>query len=75
MPRRLRKRLGALWMASQQTGEFLDKEHGRQILSAVGAKLLMGVSPVEAKCMQGPLELSAICTHIPVVSCGLSDTP
>jgi hypothetical protein len=58
MARRFRKRRGALWMASQQIGEFLDKEHGRQILSVVGAKLLMGVSPFEAKRMQGPLELS-----------------
>jgi len=58
MARRFRKRRGALWMASQQVGEFLEKEHGRQILSVVGAKLLMGVSPFEAKRMQGPFELS-----------------
>jgi len=58
MARRFRKRRGALWMASQQIGEFLEKEHGRQILSVVGAKLLMGVSPFEAKRMQGPFELS-----------------
>ena len=58
MARRFRKRRGALWMASQQIGEFLEKEHGRQILSVVGAKLLMGVSPIEAKRMQGPFELS-----------------
>lgn len=58
MSRRFRKRRGALWMASQQIGEFLEKEHGRQILSVVGAKLLMGVSPFEAKRMQGPFELS-----------------
>lgn len=37
---------------------MLEKEHGRQILSVVGAKLLMGVSPFEAKRMQGPFELS-----------------
>ena len=58
MARRFRKRRGALWMASQQIGEFLEKEHGRQILSVVGAKLLMGVSPIEAKRMPGPFELS-----------------
>lgn len=58
MARRFRKRRGALWMASQQIGEFLEKEHGRQILSVVGAKLLMGVSPFEAKRMQAPFELS-----------------
>jgi hypothetical protein len=58
MARRFRKRRGALWMASQQIGEFLEKEHGRQILSVVGAKLLMGVSPFESKRMQGPFELS-----------------
>jgi len=56
--RRSRKRRGALWMASQQVGEFLDKEHGRQILSIVGTKLLMGVSPFEANRMQVPFELS-----------------
>ncbi len=58
MARRFRKRRGALWMASQQIGEFLEKDHARQILSVVGAKLLMGVSPFEAKHMQGPFELS-----------------
>jgi hypothetical protein len=45
-------------MASQQIGEFLEKEHGRQILSVVGTKLLMGVSPYEAKRMRNPFELS-----------------
>lgn len=30
MARRFRKRRGALWMTSQQIGEFLEKEHGRQ---------------------------------------------
>ena len=56
--RRSRKRRAALWMASQQIGEFLDKEHGRKILSVVGTKLLMGVSPFEANRMRDPFDLS-----------------
>jgi len=56
--RRSRKRRAALWMASQQIGEFLEKEHGRKILSIVGTKLLMGVSPFEANRMRDPFELS-----------------
>jgi type IV secretory pathway VirB4 component len=56
--RRSRKRRAALWMASQQIGEFLDKKHGRKILSVVGTKLLMGVSPFEANRMRDPFELS-----------------
>lgn len=56
--RRARKRRTALWMATQQIGEFLEKEHGRKILSVVGTKLLMGVSPFEAKRMQQPFELA-----------------
>jgi len=58
MARRFRKRRAALWMATQQIGEFLEKEHGRQILSVVGTKFLMGVSPFEAQRMQNPFELS-----------------
>lgn len=58
MARRFRKRRAALWMATQQIGEFLDKEHGKRILSVVGTKFLMGVSPFEAKQMQTPFELS-----------------
>jgi hypothetical protein len=56
--RRSRKRRAALWMATQQIGEFLEKEHGRKILSVVGTKLLMGVSPFEAKRMRDPFELA-----------------
>ncbi len=37
---------------------FAGQEHGRQVPSVVGAKLLMGVSSFEAKRMQGRLELS-----------------
>ena len=58
MARRFRKRKAALWMATQQIGEFLEKEHGKQILSVVGTKFLMGVSPFEAQRMQTPFELT-----------------
>ncbi len=58
MARRFRKRKAALWMATQQIGEFLEKEHGKKILSVVGTKFLMGVSPFEAQRMQAPFELS-----------------
>jgi hypothetical protein len=58
MARRFRKRKAALWMATQQIGEFLEKEHGKQILSVVGTKFLMGVSPFEAQRMQKPFELT-----------------
>jgi len=58
MSRRFRKRKAALWMATQQIGEFLEKEHDKQILSVVGTKFLMGVSPFEAQRMQTPFELT-----------------
>lgn len=58
MARRFRKRKAALWMATQQIGEFLEKEHGKQILSVVGTRFLMGVSPFEAQRMQTPFELT-----------------
>lgn len=58
MARRFRKRNAGLWMASQQVGEFLDSEHSRQILSVMGARLLMGVNAFEARRMQGPFQLS-----------------
>ncbi len=58
MARRFRKRRAALWMASQQVGEFLDCEHSRQILAVIGSRLLMGVHPFEAQRMQEPFELS-----------------
>ena len=48
----------SVWMATQQIGEFLEKEHGKKILSVVGTKFLMGVSPFEAQRMQAPFELS-----------------
>jgi hypothetical protein len=58
MARRFRKRRAALWIATQQIGGFLEKEHGRQILSVVGTNFLMGMSPFEAQRMQNPFELS-----------------
>lgn len=58
MARRFRKRRAALWMASQQVGEFLDNEHSRQILAVIGSRLLMGVNAFEARRLQGPFELS-----------------
>lgn len=56
--RRGRKRHAALWMASQEIGEFLESAHSRQILSIVGAKVLKAVEPLEADLMRTPFRLS-----------------
>lgn len=56
--RRGRKRRAALWMASQEIGEFFESEHSRQILSIVGTKLLKAVEPMEADLMKQPFRLS-----------------
>jgi hypothetical protein len=58
MARRFRKRSAELWMATQQIGEFLEKDHGKQIFSIVRTKFLMREGPFEAQRMQNPFELS-----------------
>ena len=58
MARRFRKRRTALWMATQQVGEFLDSPGGKRILSVVGNTLLMEQRPVEAGRLQQTLQLS-----------------
>lgn len=58
MARRFRKRRTALWLATQQVGEFLDSPTGRRILSVVGNTFLMEQRPVEAKRLQATFELS-----------------
>jgi len=58
MARRFRKRRTALWLATQQVGEFLDAPVGRRILSVVGNTILMEQRPVEAKRLQGTFALS-----------------
>lgn len=58
MARRFRKRRAALWMATQEVGEFLDSPGGRRILSVVGNTFLMEQRPVEAKRLQQTFELS-----------------
>jgi len=58
MARRFRKRRTALWMATQQVGEFLDAPAGRRILSVVGNTILMEQRPVEAKRLQATFDLS-----------------
>ncbi len=58
MARRFRKRRTALWLATQEVGEFLDSPVGRRILSVVGNTFLMEQRPVEAKRIQETLELS-----------------
>jgi hypothetical protein len=63
MARRFRKRRTALWMASQEVGEFLDSPDGRRILSVVGNTFLMEQRPVEAKRLQETFSLSDHITH------------
>lgn len=63
MARRFRKRRTALWLATQQVGEFLDSPTGRRILSVVGNTFLMEQRPVEAKRLQGTFELSDYMTQ------------
>jgi hypothetical protein len=63
MARRFRKRRTALWMASQEVGEFLDSPDGRRILSVVGNTFLMEQRPVEARRLQQTLSLSDHVTH------------
>ncbi len=58
MARRFRKRRTALWLATQQVGEFLDSPAGRRILSVVGNTILMEQRPVEAKRLQATFDLS-----------------
>jgi type IV secretory pathway VirB4 component len=58
MARRFRKRRTALWLATQQVGEFLDAPAGRRILSVVGNTILMEQRPVEAKRLQATFDLS-----------------
>lgn len=63
MARRFRKRRTALWMASQEVGEFLDSDGGRRILSVVGNTFLMEQRPVEARRLQETFSLSDHVTH------------
>jgi hypothetical protein len=58
MARRFRKRRTALWLATQQVGEFLDTPIGKRILSVVGNTLLMEQRPVEAKRLQATFDLT-----------------
>ncbi len=58
MARRFRKRRAALWMATQEVGEFLDSPNGRRILSVVGNTLLMEQRTVEARRLQEVFDLS-----------------
>jgi hypothetical protein len=58
MARRFRKRRAALWMATQEVGEFIGSEEGRRILSIVGNTYLMGQRPTEARRIQAVFELS-----------------
>lgn len=58
MARRFRKRKAALWMATQEVGEFVDSEQGRKILSIVGNTFLMDQRPHEAGRLRAALGLS-----------------
>jgi Type IV secretory pathway, VirB4 components len=58
MARRFRKRRAALWLATQQTSEFLNSGEGNRIISIVGNTYIMEQRPMEARRIQAVLELS-----------------
>jgi hypothetical protein len=58
MARRFRKRKAALWMATQEVGEFVETEQGKKILSIVGNTFLMDQRPHEASRLRDALGLS-----------------
>ncbi len=57
MARRFRKRRAVLWMATQQTGEFLDSPFGRRVLNIAGNTFLMEQRPAEARRLQQVFDL------------------
>ena len=59
MARRSRKRRASLWMATQESSEFITSEEGVKIMSIIGNKFIMAQEPMEAERLRQILKLSS----------------